>query len=130
MFLNLNVDSDMEGHFCNQHWRSRKKLAIGVDWNCRLCHNGGRRFPDWSAALAHAELHLAGLIMSDKLANDGDNDSDTSSGGFSSSYDCISSEEAESDLSSVSERETDIEDSDDLKLSNDKDKKEVIKDPS
>ena len=113
----------MEGHFCNQHWRSRKKLVKGVEWSCRLCHNGGRRLADWSAALAHAELHMAGLILSDKLATDGDNDSDTSSGGFSSSYDCISSEEAESDLSSVSERETDLEDSDDLKP---KDEKNVV----
>ena len=35
----------MEEHFCNQHWRSRKKLDIGVEWSCRLCNNGGRRLP-------------------------------------------------------------------------------------
>ena len=47
---------------------------------------------------------MAGLIVTCKVADD---DSDSTSGGFSSGDDCVSSEEGESDLSSVSERETD-----------------------
>ena len=101
----------MEEHFCNQHWRSRKKMSVGVEWSCRLCKNGGRRLVDWTSALARAELHHAGLIISDRLEEEVEYESESSSGGFSSSYDCISSEEAETDLSSVSERETDVEDS-------------------
>ena len=46
-----------------------------------------------------------------RLEEEVEYESESSSGGFSSSYDCISSEEAETDLSSVSERETDVEDS-------------------
>ena len=45
---------------------------------------------------------MAGLIVTCKYVDD---DSDSTSGGFSSGDDCVSSEEGESDLSSVSERE-------------------------
>ena len=97
----------MEQHFFNHHWSSRKKINSCVEWSCRLCINGGRRFSGHLEAFRHAELHVAGLIVTSR---GGEEDSDSTSGGFSSGYDCVSSEEGESDLSSVSERET--EDSD------------------
>ena len=96
----------MEDHFLNKHWRSRKKLDTAVDWSCRMCNNGNRRFGGWREAVRHAELHQAGLIVSNKYNEDSEDESDTTSGGFSSGHDCVSSEEGESDLSSVSERET------------------------
>ena len=98
------TDAELEQHFLREHWRSRKKVAMGVDWSCRVCSNGGRRFTGWEEATRHAEMHLAGLIVS---AKDLDSESDTSSGGFTSGDDCLSSEEGESELSSVSERGTD-----------------------
>ena len=80
-----------------------------IEWSCRMCRNGNRRFSGWTEALRHVELHLAGLIVS--AGEEEEADSDTTSGGFSSTHDCLSSdEEQDSDLSSVSERET--EDSD------------------
>ena len=78
-------------------------MDMAVDWSCRMCNNGNRRFGGWREAVRHAELHQAGLIVSNKYYED---ESDTTSGGFSSGHDCVSSEEGESDLSSVSERET------------------------
>ena len=87
------------------HWKERKKIEACVEWSCRMCSNGGRRFPGgWEDALRHAELHLAGLIVHDN--GEEAEDTDSTSGGFSSGHDCVSSEEDESDLSSVSERET------------------------
>jgi len=105
-FFAVNAE-EMEQHFINQHWSSRKKINSCVEWSCRLCSNGGRRFSGQMEAFRHAELHVAGLIVTSR---EGEEDSDSTSGGFSSGYDCVSSEEGESDLSSVSERET--EDSD------------------
>eukprot|EP00092_Neocalanus_flemingeri_P034654 GFUD01037696.1.p1 GENE.GFUD01037696.1~~GFUD01037696.1.p1 ORF type:complete len:275 (+),score=83.75 GFUD01037696.1:67-891(+) len=96
--------AELEQHFLMEHWRSRGKVAIGVEWNCRVCSNGGRRFRGWEEAVRHAEMHLAGLIVS---AKDFESESDTSSGGFSSGDECLSSEDGESELSSVSERGTD-----------------------
>merc|ERR1719342_2056088 len=87
----------------NNHWSSRKKINSCVEWSCRFCNNGGRRFSGHLEAFRHAELHVAGLIVTSR---EGEEDSDSTSGGFSSGYDCVSSEEGESDLSSVSERET------------------------
>jgi len=96
--------SELEQHFLTEHWRSRKKVAMGVEWSCRVCSNGGRRFRGWEEAVRHAEMHLAGLIVS---AKDLESETDTSSGGFSSGDDCLSSEDRDSELSSVSERGTD-----------------------
>ena len=96
------TEAEMEQHFLREHWSSRKKVVIGVEWNCRVCSNGGRRFRSWEEALRHAEMHLAGLIVS---AKDLDSDSsDTSSGGFTSGDDCLSSEEGESELSVIKGR--------------------------
>ena len=81
----------------------RKKGGEAVDWSCRMCNNGKRIFRGHAAALRHAELHKAGLIAT---ARPDDVETDTSDGGFSSGSDCLSEEEDESDLSSVSERET------------------------
>ena len=87
------------------HWKERKKIEACVEWSCRMCSNGGRRFSGgFEAAHRHAELHLAGLIVHDN--GEEAEDTDSTSGGFSSGHDCVSSEEDESDLSSVSERET------------------------
>jgi len=104
------TEVEMEQHFLMEHWGYRKKVAEGVDWSCRLCNNGNRRFRGWEDALSHAEMHLAGLLVTSK---DVESESDTSSGGFSSGDDCLSSEEGDSELSSVSERGT--EDSEDAK---------------
>jgi len=104
------TEVEMEQHFLMEHWGYRKKVAEGVDWSCRLCNNGNRRFRSWKDALSHAEMHLAGLLVTSKEV---ESESDTSSGGFSSGDDCLSSEEGDSELSSVSERGT--EDSEDAK---------------
>jgi len=95
---------ELEQHLFSNHWKSRKKGGQAVDWSCRMCNNGGRVFRGYSAALTHAELHKAGLIVS---ARPDDIETDSSDGGFTSGSDCLSEEEEESDLSSVSERETD-----------------------
>ena len=101
----------MENHLFNYHWKSRKKGDLAVEWSCRLCNNGNRIFRSHSQAVRHAELHQAGLLVT---ARPDDIETDTSDGGFSSGSDCLSSEEDESDLSSVSERETDHESGDQL----------------
>ena len=98
--------ADMENHLFSLHWKSRKKGELAVQWSCRMCNNSGRIFRSHAQAVRHAELHQAGLIVS---ARPDDAETDTSDGGFSSGSDCLSSEEDESDLSSVSERETDHE---------------------
>ena len=73
-----------------------------------MCRNSNRRFSGRSEALRHAELHLAGLIVN---TGEEEEDSDSTSGGFSSDHDCLSTdEEHDSDLSSVSERETEESD--------------------
>jgi len=105
-FVALTGD-EVEQHFLMEHWGSRKKVAMALEWSCRVCNNGGRRFRGWEEAMRHAEMHLAGLIVS---AKDLESDSDTSSGGFSSGDDCLTSEDGESELSSVSERGTDDSD--------------------
>ena len=107
VFVGL-AGAELEQHLFSLHWKSRKKGVGGkaVDWSCRMCNNGGRVFRGYQAALRHAELHKAGLIAS---ARPDDIETDTSDGGFTSGSDCLSSEEDESDLSSVSERETDQE---------------------
>ena len=102
VFVGLGM-SDMEDHLFSLHWKSRKKGGEAVDWSCRMCNNGKRIFRGHAAALRHAELHKAGLIAT---ARADDVETDTSDGGFSSGSDCLSEEEDESDLSSVSERET------------------------
>jgi len=104
------TEVEMEQHFLMEHWGYRKKVAEGVDWSCRLCNNGNRRFRGWEDAISHAEMHHAGLLVTSK---DVESESDTSSGGFSSGDDCLSSEEGDSELSTVSERGT--EDSEEAK---------------
>ena len=74
-----------------------------------MCRNSNRKFLGRSEALRHAELHLAGLIVN--AGEEEEEDSDSTSGGFSSDHDCLSTdEEHDSDLSSVSERETEESD--------------------
>ena len=80
--------SEVEQH--QHHWFSRKKLGSCLEWSCRLCTNRGSIHKTWEGALGHVKLHIAGLIIASKEL---ESDSETSSGGFSSGEDFISSAE-------------------------------------
>ena len=94
----------------------RRKIDKCIEWSCRVCSASNRRFSGRSEALRHAELHQAGLIVN---TGEEEEDSDSTSEGFSSDHDCLSTDkEHDSDLSSVSERETEESHNEEEKMTN------------
>ena len=90
--------AQVEEHFVLEHGLSSAKATLrrqqGVEWRCRVCTNIGRRLCGETAALAHAATHGKWEEV---------DESDTSSGGFSS----VSSLDSSVD-SSESERGTEL----------------------